>query len=255
MKHWFPGALRTIFRWCGLEVRRLNYRYGSEHAFDHTFDRLARLRDLGFSPTVICDVGASDGKWTLRCLEIYPQARYFCIDPLGENSSSLAKLKAKFPNVDYWQGCLGSKSDGANLNVDGDGSSILRGHFDNPYGIQQEVEVEMLDNLVAREICPQPDLVKLDVQGYELEVLKGATETLKRATALIVEVSFIQFQSGMPIVHEVIGHLYQSGFVVCDIFSLSLRPLDHMAGQADLLFLKESSPLRANHRWDHSSVY
>ena len=72
MKHWFPGALRTIFRWCGLEVRRLNYRYGSEHAFDHTFDRLARLRDLGFSPTVICDVGASDGKWTLRCLENIP---------------------------------------------------------------------------------------------------------------------------------------------------------------------------------------
>lgn len=233
----------------------MHYRYGSEHAFDHTFERLGRLRDLGFSPANICDVGASDGKWTQRCLEIYPQAQYFCIDPLGENGSSLAKLKSKFRNVDYWQGCLGENSDVVTLNADGDGSSILRGHFDNPYGIQQEVKVDMLDNLVAGGICPSPNLIKLDVQGYELQVLKGASETLKRVNGLIAEVSFIRFQSGMPIFHEVVRYLAEYGFVVSDIFSLSLRPLDHMAGQADLLFLKDTDPLRINNRWAHDSVY
>lgn len=255
MKYWLHRVLRCIFRRFGLDVRRISERCGSDHAFDHTFDRLARLRDLGFSPASICDVGASDGNWTFRCLEIYPHARYLCVDPLEENHSSLARLKAKFPNVDYWQGCLGPKSGPVILNVDGDGSSILPGHFGNQYGIQREVRIEMLDDLVARGICPQPELIKLDVQGYELEVLKGASKTLQRASALIAEVSFLQFQTGMPIFHEVVRHMSKYGFVVCDIFSLSLRPLDNMVGQADLLFLKETVPLRVNNRWDHSSVY
>ena len=253
MHDWFKRSIRKVLRVFGLEIHGTHDYSG--HAFHHTFQRLAALRHLGFYPTTVCDVGASDGQWTRRCLEVFPDARYFCVDPLDENQPCLAQLSAEYPNVSYWQGCLGSRTGKAILNVDRDGSSILPGHWGNPYGVQREVTVETLDNLILRGVCPQPDLIKLDVQGYELEVLRGAARALGKTQAIIVEVSFFPFQSGMPVFHEVVEELADSGFVVCDVLSLSLRPLDGAAGQADLLFLQATHPLRADNKWDHNSVY
>jgi FkbM family methyltransferase len=236
----------------GFEVRRIG---APTHAFDHSFQRLEELRDLGFYSSTICDIGASDGRWTRQCLEVFPRARYFCVDPLDENQPKLAKLCTTHPNVEYWQGCLGSKAGKVILNVDGDGSSVLLGHWGNRYGVQREVAEETLDDLVGRRICPQPDLIKLDVQGYELQVLRGATEVLREVQAIIAEVSFFSFHEGMPLFHQVVGELAQHGFVVYDILSLSLRPMDRAAGQTDVLFLKLTHRLRSSNRWDKNSVY
>ena len=253
MKRWLEPSIKSALWKSGLGVYRM---HGSPaHAFDHVFQRLKSVRDSGFSPASICDVGASDGRWSRKCLGIFPQARYFCVDPLDENQPYLAQLSAEHGNVSYWQGCLGPKTGKTVLNVDGAGSSILPGHWGNPYGIQREVTIETLDSLILREVCPQPDLIKLDVQGYELEVLKGATRALKRTQAIIAEVSFFSFQSGMPVCHEVVGQLAEYGFVVYDILSLSLRPLDAGAGQTDLLFLQATHPLRHSNKWARDSVY
>ena len=71
--------------------KKLAFGYG----YDRTFQRLEDLRGLGLLPGNICDIGASDGKWTRKCLKVFPQAKYFCIDPLDENIPHLAKLGAK----------------------------------------------------------------------------------------------------------------------------------------------------------------
>jgi FkbM family methyltransferase len=252
MKNWSKRNIRKLFHLFGLEIYRT---HGPVHTFDHTFRRLGLLHELGFSPAAICDVGASDGRWSRRCLEVFQRARYFCVEPLDEHQVQLARLSAEHPNVSYWQGCLGPQAGTVILNVDGDGSSILPGHFGNLYGIQREVPVETLDNLVLKGTCPQPELIKLDVQGYELEILKGAPSALTETQAIIAEISFFPFQSGMPVFHEVVRQLAEHGFVVHDILSLSLRPLDRAAGQIDVLFLSAGHPLRSSHQWDRNSLY
>lgn len=225
------------------------------HEFDRTFDRLAWMRRQGFKPLVIIDIGASNGRWTRKCTKIHPEAKYFCVDALEENRVGLTRLKYEKRCIDFWIGCLGAQAGNAILNVDGSGSSILTGHTGNPYGVERNVPVETLDNLVSKKVCPIPDLIKLDVQGYELEVLKGAEVSLREAQAVILESSFISFQKGMPLLHEVIGYLVEKGFVLYDILSLKVRPLDGAAAQSDLLFLKENHALRKSNKWDHESVY
>jgi hypothetical protein len=141
------------------------------------------------------------------------------------------------------------------LNVEGAGSSVLCGHWGNAYGVQRAVPAATLDNLVRDRAAPQPDFIKLDVQGYELEVLKGARETLPGVHAIVAEVSFYPFQQGMPLFHEVVGRLGEYGFVVADILSLSIRPLDGTAAQSDVLFIRATHPLRQDIRWDRTSLY
>lgn len=225
------------------------------HAYDHTFYRLKAIQMLGFTPMTICDIGASNGRWSRKCIAFFPRASFFGVDPLEENNSSLERLKHEHNNFDYWLGCLGSKRCTAKLNVDGSGSSILAGHTANPYGVQRQIAVETLDNLIEQGKCPQPELIKLDVQGYELEVMKGAVKALSKTQAVIVETSFISFQTGMPIVHEVVAFMVSIGFVLYDILSLKLRPLDGAAGQSDLLFIKHDHPLRSSNKWSENSVY
>lgn len=74
MRDFLKRSLRRIFSILGFEVQRTG---DSTHAFDHTFQRLAALRDLGFYPDTIYDIGASNGRWSRRCMEIFPHAQYF----------------------------------------------------------------------------------------------------------------------------------------------------------------------------------
>ncbi len=261
MMHNIKHTIRNTCRRLGFDVHRIRRtNLNSEpcvesHAFDRVFQRLELFKILGFYPQVICDVGASNGCWSRNSLKLFPDARYFCVEPLEEHVPALEHLHQECPNVTYWHGCLGARTETTILYADGDGSSLLPGHWGNSYGTQQEVSIESLDRLIEQGTCPQPDLIKLDVQGYELEVLKGAAAALQNVSMIIAEASFFSFQEGMPLFHDVVGHLAEYGFVVADILSLSVRPLDAAAAQTDILFLQEIHPVRHDNRWAHDSVY
>jgi len=227
----------------------------ASHEFDHMWPRLRFLAANGVAPATIWDVGASNGRWTRRCLPIFPTASFFCVEPLGEHEGDLKALRREHGNVGYWIGCLGAGQGSITLNADGAGSSILPGHLGNRYGEQRDVKLSTLDALVSEGLCAAPDLLKIDVQGYELEVLAGAVRSLATTQAVIAEMSFTSFQEGMPLIHEVIAWMADRGFVVADILSLSVRPLDQQAAQSDVLFLKKDHPLRQDNRWDRDSVY
>jgi hypothetical protein len=101
----------------------------------------------------------------------------------------------------------------------------------------REVEVVRLDTLVARETLPPPDLIKVDVQGAELEVLAGASETLRTVGALIVEVSFVDYNRGGPLVAEVIAAIDRLGFKCADLCEVH-RSGRNFVLQLDLLLVR-----------------
>ena len=101
----------------------------------------------------------------------------------------------------------------------------------------REVETVRLDTLAAREKLPAPDLVKIDVQGAELEVLAGAGETLHAAGALIVEVSFVDYNRGGPLVAEVIAAIDRLGFRCVDLCEVH-RNTRNFVLQLDLLLVR-----------------
>lgn len=211
-------------------------------------DALRRAHSRGVSIRQVVDVGASDGKWTRECLEVFPDARYLLVEPQPVHLAALRDLQAEQPNVQVWQGALGSRSAKLDLRVHGDQSSFLASES-FPTDQAQRVEVRTLDSFLGVELLHPPDLIKADVQGYELEVLRGAGKCLENAKLLLLEVSYRRMYRDLPLAHEVIAHAGAAGFRISDICTYATRPSDGELMQSDILFAAEGSPLFADESW------
>ena len=137
---------------------------------------------------------------------------------------------------------LGAEPGSRRLHVSGrdDSSSLL------PIGRQatvfpgtaatgsRDVDVDVL----ARHLdasTPRPVLLKIDVQGYELEVLRGAGAALDHVDEILCECSFVELYTGQPLAAEVIAHLADRGFALVNVSGI-VTSADGQQLQADLTF-------------------
>jgi len=110
--------------------------------------------------------------------------------------------------------------------------------------------MQTLDKIVEENFHGNPpDLLKIDVQGYELEVLKGAEKSLSQIQVLLLEVNLLDIHQNVPLLAEVVAWLNDRNWVAYDICGLIYRPLDRALWQADFIFLPRNSSLRSNKRW------
>jgi FkbM family methyltransferase len=201
---------------------------------------LRRLVDQGWRPRQIVDVGAFKGTWTVECLGICPDARYLLIDPLPSNRAALEDLESRHANVTAWFGAAGAKGGELVIHSHADQSSPLVA-VDPGWRATESITVPVrtIDSFVASgEIAP-PQLIKADVQGYELEVLRGATEALATADAVLLEVSFRELYAGQPLAHELIAFLGDRGFRIADVCTYA-QGADGSLEQSDMLFLRSN---------------
>jgi FkbM family methyltransferase len=200
---------------------------------------LTRLKAMGLSPNLIIDIGAADGTWTEKSLVVWPAANYRLVEPLAEKTESLDKLDRAYPNLRYHLAVAGEISGEVDLNVspDLDGSGIYGNHA----GTLRKVPVMTIDTIAAG--IKGPVLIKFDTHGYEVPILKGATETLKRTDVLIIEVYGFHISPTCLLFHELSAYLDELGFRLADIVDVMRRPGDKVFWQADAYYLRKDNPL------------
>lgn len=227
-------------------VRLINRDWGPR-GFAASFRKLAAQN---ISPGVIVDAGASDGKWTLECSTIFPNAKYLLVEPLPANRSKLETLCHEHRNFHFWPGALGATKGSMTLHVHGDQSSFLPSEYDESTAAAVcDVPVRTLDSLVDEGICSQPNLLKADVQGYEREVLAGAAKSLGAIEVLLLELSFRRIYQGGALAHEVIADLGSRGFRIYDVCTYAQRPRDGELAQADVVFVRDQSKVFECETW------
>jgi FkbM family methyltransferase len=206
---------------------------------------LFQLRRFGFSPRQVLDVGAYRGEWARTCLDVWPHASALCIEPQQLPQEALRRLSNDYaPQVEIRQGLLGADDREAVPFAEvGTGSSVL-----GATTAAATRPMWSIDRLIGDGL-PQPDLVKIDVQGYELEVLEGFAKNLPKCGVLQLELSLLPIARGAPLIHDVIAYLKGRGFVMFDIDELIRAPSDAAVWQIDALFCQESSPLRERRSW------
>jgi len=216
---------------------------------DRMPDALAHLVDKNFHPGVVLDIGAAKGYWSERAAGCWSKADFFMIDPLIENEPDLKRL-CRDDRLKYLLTAVGAAPGERLMNITADlDGSTLSDYFNGNAACRRSVPVQTIDRLLTNGQLKPPQLVKIDVQGFELKVLDGGQNLLESAEVFIIETSLFQFMPDCPRVHDVINYMLQRGFCMFDIAGLLRRPFENDLGQIDIVFVRNDSPMIASNRW------
>ena len=167
-----------------------------------------------FNPDRILDVGAWNGFWTKNVKEIWPDAHYTCIEAGPKHEKKLKEITS-----DYHIAVLGDTDKEVKMylrEIDkGSRKKVTYTKGSTLFGIFKDFEVRQmttLDSLVGKDA--QYDLIKQDVQGAEIMVMKGAPEIFKRAKYVIQEVNLYKDKNfpNIPSEKEMDDYMLRLGF-------------------------------------------
>ena len=211
------------------------------------FWSFCNMRRLGFSPKFILDVGAYKGEWTTMMRQIYPAAFFLMLEAQEERIPDLERIKNFHPNTtDYRIALLGAEQHSSVIfhkcATAPTGCSVLQARKSGSF-LQVNRPMRTIDSILKEFGSAQPDLIKLDIQGYELEALKGASLAMEKARAILMEVSIIDMYHNNPLLHDVTVFMNDRDFVAYDICALMRRPLDMALAQVDIIFVPRNSLL------------
>jgi FkbM family methyltransferase len=210
---------------------------------------LAHLKRCGFSPNAAIDVGAYSGEWTSTLRRLFPRTRVLMIEPQEVKTEELQMLCSCNSGLDLATVLLGPEVGERVGFYESDTASSVLQDANHVCGPSKFLPMTTLDLLTAEKKFPPPDLIKLDVQGYEMEVLEGASQTLKSAQVVLMEVNLIPIYKDAPLVHETVRYMSDKDFRVYDVGTFFRRPFDNALWQMDIVFVRSSSPLIASNRW------
>jgi FkbM family methyltransferase len=162
------------------------------------------------------DVGANVGDWSAAALELAPSARGIAVEP-GEEA--VARLRARLPDLEIVTAAAGARS-GRSLFFEQSGagelSSMVRGNCLNGgvSGAYRDVEVVTIDQLLERYGWDSVDFVKIDAEGYDAYVLRGAEQALAKQQLAVVQFEYNQpwAQAGSSL-GGVLAQLSDAGYV------------------------------------------
>lgn len=208
---------------------------------------LKHLKQIGYTPKIVYDIGAYEGYWALDFQKVFPLAEVYMFEALQSKAGRLSGLCSQNSKFRYNIALLGA-DEGLHVHFHESetGSQVQRTESDRA----TNRITETLDSLAKKNNYPLPDFLKLDVQGYELEILKGGTDAISNAEFCLLEVSLLDIGGGGgPLLKEVVNFMSEREFCPYDISQFIRRPYDKALWQIDMLFIKKSSPFIAEKRW------
>lgn len=239
------ALVKRILRACGYEIVQA-HRTPTRQTMAEALAHLARL---GLHPSVVIDVGTASG--TDELLSTFPDSRFLWIEPLQEFEEDLRQLTKRYRG-DYVLAACGSTRGEVTIHVHPNltGSSTLHeAEGDVADGMSRQVRMFALDDLIERYELQGEIVLKVDVQGAELDVIAGAQKLLNNTEVVILEVEFFRFFGSNPDFGEVIAQMKRRGFVTYDVVGGTNRLLDGALAQKDLVFVKEDGRFRQSHHW------
>ena len=206
------------------------------------FDKLKKLREKGYIPDIIFDIGAHHGKWTIESLKIYPLARYILIEPI--DYSELNKFR-KISNIRVFNNILNDSNKEVEwYEMRNTGDSMFREkskHFENCKTIKRDtitLNSLLKDRNGIIENCKKI-LIKSDCQGAEIPILIGASDIYNNIDFIILEIPlFGKYNENVPTFLEHIKFMDNIGFIPYEF--LESHYINNYNMQIDMLFINKN---------------
>jgi FkbM family methyltransferase len=193
-----------------------------------------------FNPKTILDIGANIGQFYHESKNIFSDSNYFLIE-----GNKFCEPVLKDLNVEYFIGLFSNEKKRVSYYVRKSeprctGNSIYREKTnffnDNDIEIFYE-ETFTLDMFFKDRFF---DLIKIDVQGSELDILKGGINLCKHAKGIILEMSVEEFNLNAPLYNIVLEYMESINFTKKDILNKIYHPEHHYHIQDDVLFINNN---------------
>jgi FkbM family methyltransferase len=190
----------------------------------------------------LIDIGANKGQFSLAFSKVFKNAQIIAFEPLPDAADRYQRLFERSQNVTLERFALSDIATKSTFYVTDrqDSSSLLKpgkGQHD-AFGVAGsqaiEVVVHRLDDCLQLSELPKPILIKIDVQGAELQALKGCID-LEQANFVYVELSYVELYERQPLFNEVANYLSSRGFVLSGVFN-QVTTQAFGPTQADFLF-------------------
>jgi FkbM family methyltransferase len=192
-----------------------------------------------FEPKSVLDIGANIGQFYNEIKNIFPNAYYYLIEGSENCRSALENL-----NVEFSISLLSNVEKEVDFYVRKHeprctGNSIYReqtSFFDDDQIIIEKLQTKTLSNLFNNQTF---DLIKIDVQGSEIDIINGGLEIIKNAKGVILEVSLVEYNQNSPTKDFVYEYMDTLGFTPVELIGNINHPITHELIQQDILFLNK----------------
>jgi FkbM family methyltransferase len=228
----------------GFQIRRYPWMYDCNVAYKRT----KLMKNLNVS--LVLDVGANIGQYTKE-LRLYKyEGRVVSFEPLTSAYSELERVSEKDKKWQCLNIALGNINGTTTINISGNSvsSSLLemkQQHIDvlpnSAYVKTQDITIRRLDS-IAPEIVEKSDYVylKMDVQGYQKQVLLGSLEILSQVVAIEVELPLTRLYDNEPALVDILEYMEHLDFELISVENGFTDPTSGYALQADGIFIKRS---------------
>lgn len=256
MKEVLKRKLRTLLNFLFLKIgySRIDFGRNNSNVNPYTKDYLLNnligiLHKCHFTPKLIIDVGANHGSWTRVWKNAFPEASFILIEPQHWLKASFEDLlDSKTLYLPIGAGAENTIAD-FTINKDRDDSStfIMNKNEAIAVGYKQiKVPIKSLNTIVKESGLSFPDIVKIDAEGLDIEVLKGATDLFGKTEIFLVEASInAKFENNTLL--EVVFFMNQFGYKVFDITDIN-RPFENnILWLVELVFIKKDGFLFKNY--------
>lgn len=195
----------------------------------------------------ILDVGAYIGAYAYAMQHILPDAQVYSYEPLPDSFDRLQKNLCKFGqwqgfntalgdsngSLEFWQNEFSASSSALPM------EDLHRKTFPQTEKSDKvTVAVTRLDDMITGKEVKAPVLLKIDVQGFELSVLRGAENLLKKVDCVVCEVSYQPLYKGQASFAEVYQFMRLHGFSYQGSLENLVSPLDGSIMQSDAVFMR-----------------
>ena len=195
---------------------------------------------------LIIDVGSNKGQFTFVSKIYFPKVTIYSFEALRSEFKKYKNLISSFKNIKAYNYALGNINKKTRMNIASspDSSSLLEindiqsqefGTYET--NLFEEIEVRRLDEWLDQIKSFNSILLKIDVQGFELEVLKGSKQVLKHINYLYIEASSVELYKNQPLLENIKDFLFAEGFFLEGSFNQSYGKNNTLI-QGDYLFSK-----------------
>jgi len=221
---------------------------------DIDYEKLHSFKAKGFHPSCIFDVGGSNGTWSRKIMPLFPQANFHIFEPLAEIASSylepIKHLIDTNENATLHKVAVGKESGTRTFNHREDNPSASTSIKVGNKSLYRQVRLPMvtLDSIIGAH-SPIPDFIKIDIQGGELDVLKGCRSNLCKVQLLLLETWLSRgYGQNTPLLGELMNFLVPFGFHVFEVGD-SWRNKNGSLISQDFYFVNECSPLASDFKF------